>query len=720
MLEPDRGQLEGFVDALFRHAGKDGFVSLRAFHEDDSAKPFRISPTSLAGGLKFLLDVAEDDARRAANTPKSVVFCPPLATFTNKERAREQDIAQGFALSVECDQRPREAAAILERLLGQPTMIVRSGGKWTDPASGQIYDKLHLHWRLTVPARGESLRKLKQARDLAARLVGGDPSNKPVCHPIRWPGSWHRKAEPVLCETEEAHPDQEIDLDTALAALVATSPAAAEKPKHNGQDHGEPTDWTSPVQGIINGTDFHNATVVLAAKFLAAGMSDGAAVNAIRALMESSTGPHDGRWATRYADIPRAVTTAREKIGQPANRDSQAGGADAQGVQGTLPGLGEWDAGEVDDDNIPPRGWLLGNVFCRGFVSSILGDGGVGKTATRYAQLLSLACGRSLTGEHVFQRSRVMMISLEDEDKELRRRIRAARLHHGVEREELKGWLFVAAPGLKAGKLLTAGKDGQLVTAGLADKIEKIVTERRIDIVSLDPFVKAHAVGENDNNAIDAVVQILTEMAVEHNIAVDVPHHISKGLADPGNANRGRGASAMKDAARLVYTLTPMSPEEGRCFGLDETLRRHLIRMDSGKVNIAPPMTEAKWFRLVGIALGNATEMYPAGDTVQTVEPWTPPDKWEGLSHQVLNQILTDIDAGTPDGGRYSDMRNVTPDRSAWRVIVKHAPTKAEAQAREIIKAWVKAGLLVRDNYENPTTRKTVKGLRVDNTKRPS
>ena len=381
-------------------------------------------------------------------------------------------------------------------------------------------------------------------------------------------------------------------------------------------------------------------------------------------------------------------------------------------------GLGEWDAGEVDDDNIPPRGWLRGTSSAAG-LSSILGDGGVGKTATRYAQLLSLACGRSLTGEHVFQRSRVMMISLEDEDKELRRRIRAVRLHHGVEREELKGWLFVAAPGLKAGKILTAGKDGQLVTAGLAAKIEKIVTERRIDIVSLDPFVKAHAVSENDNNAIDAVVQILTEMAVRHDIAVDIPHHISKGLADPGNANRGRGASAMKDAARLVYTLTSMTPEEGRSLGLDETLRRHLVRMDSGKVNIAPPMTEAKWFRLVGIALGNATEMYPAGDTVQTVEPWIPPDKWAGLTHHLLNQMLNDIDAGLPDGNRYSDHYNAG-ERAAWKVIVKHAPQKPEAEAKQIVKAWLKTGLLYPVEYDNPATRKPVKGLSVDNSKRPS
>lgn len=46
-----------------------------------------------------------------------------------------------------------------------------------------------------------------------------------------------------------------------------------------------------------------------------------------------------------------------------------------------------WDAGE-DDRPIPPRGWLLGNSFCRRFVSSLIADGGVGKTAVRYAQYL--------------------------------------------------------------------------------------------------------------------------------------------------------------------------------------------------------------------------------------------------------------------------------------------------------------------------------------------
>ena len=112
---------------------------------------------------------------------------------------------------------------------------------------------------------------------------------------------------------------------------------------------------------------------------------------------------------------------------------------------GELADLGEWNAGDDEElwGHIPPREWLLGNIFCRGFLSSLLADGGTGKTALRIAQMISLAAGRSLTGEHVFQRCRVLIISLEDSARELRRRIRAACIHHGVWRADLNGQLFI-------------------------------------------------------------------------------------------------------------------------------------------------------------------------------------------------------------------------------------------------------------------------------------
>jgi hypothetical protein len=130
MREPDRGQLDIFVDALFRHA-RQGYVSHRAFIEG-TTKVFRITPSALTGGLSFVADVAEDDARRAANNPQPAVFCPPICTFTDDKRAAEKNIAEGLALSVECDDHPAQALAILEDILGPPTVSVLSGGKYVE------------------------------------------------------------------------------------------------------------------------------------------------------------------------------------------------------------------------------------------------------------------------------------------------------------------------------------------------------------------------------------------------------------------------------------------------------------------------------------------------------------------------------------------------------------------------------------------------------------
>jgi hypothetical protein len=381
------------------------------------------------------------------------------------------------------------------------------------------------------------------------------------------------------------------------------------------------------------------------------------------------------------------------------------------------PGLGEWDAGE-DDAPIPPRGWLLGNLFCRRFVSSLLADGAVGKTSLRLLQLLSLATGRPLSGDHVFQRCRVLIVSLEDGADELRRRIQAACLHHGIGRSELKGWLFLSAPDADAGKLAVV-KDGAVIRSTLADRIAATIERRRIDVVSIDPFVKAHGVDENSNREIDSVTKILADLAIRYDCAVDVPHHTTKGPADAGNANRGRGAGAFKDGGRLIYTLCPMSPEEAQAFGIPDRERRQYIRMDSGKVNIAPAADDARWFRLVGVPIHNGTDLYPNGDTVQTVEPWTPPDTWAGLTNATLNEILTAIDAGMDNGERYSGAGKAT-DRAAWRVVLEHAPDKTEKQAREIINTWLRNGVLYVEEYESPRRRERLKGLRLNAAKRPS
>jgi hypothetical protein len=219
--EPDRDQLEIFVDALLRHRGTEGFISLRSFYDDkpDEREAARITPISLSGNFKYLIDCAEDDARRAAQHPRPVVFAPPLCVFNNIEHARKADMLAGLVLSVELDQNPHEACRALEERLGAATCLVRSGGQWID-ADGEAHDKLHYHLRLAQPARSaDDLKALEGARISATQLVNADASNNPVSHPIRWPGSWHRKAAPRLCEIIAVNPDVEIALADAVAAL---------------------------------------------------------------------------------------------------------------------------------------------------------------------------------------------------------------------------------------------------------------------------------------------------------------------------------------------------------------------------------------------------------------------------------------------------------------------------------------------------------------------
>jgi hypothetical protein len=221
----------------------------------------------------------------------------------------------------------------------------------------------------------------------------------------------------------------------------------------------------------------------------------------------------------------------------------------------------------------------------------------------------------------------------------------------------------LSAPGGRAGKLLTANpRTGALAVGELAARIEEAVATYGIGLVILDPLVRTHSISENDNGQMDALAQLLTDMACKHDIAIDLPHHVSKGAADPGNADRGRGASATNNAARLVWTLSAMTPDKAGRFGILADDRRDYVRLDRAKLNVARSSGAAMWFKLISVAIGNGTETYPAGDSVQTVEIWTPPETWAGLDSSLINQILTAIDTGPGEGAFYTHA-NAATDR---------------------------------------------------------
>jgi hypothetical protein len=195
--EPDRDQLQRFVETLFKNADPGTFVSLRAFRDDLNQvwRPDLWTAIEVVrDSLDNIVSAAFRLAGQAAEAPEPVCFACPICTFRTANRAAEKDIAQGLTISVDCDAAPERARERLEDLLGPSTLVVVTGGEWIDPETGEIQSKEHLHWRLATPASDfAGLVRLKELRRVMADLVGADPTGAPISHPYRWPGSWYRK-----------------------------------------------------------------------------------------------------------------------------------------------------------------------------------------------------------------------------------------------------------------------------------------------------------------------------------------------------------------------------------------------------------------------------------------------------------------------------------------------------------------------------------------------
>jgi hypothetical protein len=180
----NRGDLHRFFSALFCYADEDSYVSLRTFDQYDRGKP----PPSIKGikvGDPRLIDEIEAAAIRAARASNPAVFAPPVATFNNPTSATHSNLTNGLAIAIELDEGDTDKKLQkIEYLIGPPTVDVRSGGNWTDPATGKVFAKRHVYWRLSEPTADlASHNTLALARHDAALLAGADLSGASPVHP---------------------------------------------------------------------------------------------------------------------------------------------------------------------------------------------------------------------------------------------------------------------------------------------------------------------------------------------------------------------------------------------------------------------------------------------------------------------------------------------------------------------------------------------------------
>lgn len=240
------GETARFVSYLFRYADEGTWVSLRGFpNKPGGGKPVIKSVVINGHGLDAITSEAvamSELCFARGQGDAGYVFAPPIVTFDNPMKADGESIANGLCLSVECDQFPQQALATLQALLGPPTVIVESGGE-CEGDFGEIFPKLHIHWRLKEPARKpDDFVALTLAREMMAKLVKSDTTAIPPVHPLRWPGSVHTKARPRACRIIGGEERAEVELADALEAILEACEAAGVKRQANGKEHvpGEP------------------------------------------------------------------------------------------------------------------------------------------------------------------------------------------------------------------------------------------------------------------------------------------------------------------------------------------------------------------------------------------------------------------------------------------------------------------------------------------------
>lgn len=360
---------------------------------------------------------------------------------------------------------------------------------------------------------------------------------------------------------------------------------------------------------------------------------------------------------------------------------------------------------------IHPREWLYGTSLVRKYVSMLVAPGGVGKTALMLTTALSLASGRSLLGDVVHKRCRIWLYNGDDPTDELDRRIAAAMSLHNLTRADLDGWLFRDSGRDRRFCMMTQTDDGAEVQYPDKDALAAHVRGLDIGCVFIDPFVKAHAINENDNGAMDLAASAWAEVAQTCNCAVSLVHHTRKGLVTDVDA--ARGGKALTDAARVTQILTPMTVIESKQLGVAEEDRWQYCRLDDAKVNLAPRAGCARWYHLVSVALGNCSDEYPSGDHVAAMQHWIPPSAFDGMPMGLVIDVLDQIDEGPGGGIRWHSDKRGASGRWAGQVLME-AAGKSEVDAARIVRAWLASGLLVPTDYRDKEARKLRHGVAVD------
>ena len=262
------------------------------------------------------------------------------------------------------------------------------------------------------------------------------------------------------------------------------------------------------------------------------------------------------------------------------------------------------------------REWLIQGLVQRGTYSQIHGSGGAGKSILGM-QIAIMATNKESYLCDLFKfvkDCRVLVINNEDPQDEIDRRALAIlkRLNTPLLDEKKVDYrldnVFIKSFLNQPLKLLDKENGRLKLRPKAIEGIQDFISDKKIDLVMLDPLISFHNAEENLNKDMDMFIReaVIAPLASKSNTGVLGNHHVAKGTSNndqdiEGNTNASRGASAITNAARSVIRVAGMNLSMAQRIWTDWKKdpslleKRHdYVQLAFGKINNARA-TDGNW-----------------------------------------------------------------------------------------------------------------------------
>lgn len=210
-----------------------------------------------------------------------------------------------------------------------------------------------------------------------------------------------------------------------------------------------------------------------------------------------------------------------------------------------------YSAASLKGKPVPARQWLVPGLVPQKTVTLFSGDGGTGKSLLALQLAVAAVAGTGWVGKSV-QQGTALLISAEDDDDELHRRLDDILRAEGRSYEDVAGLTLRSLAGEDA--LLAVDSQIALMETTLFKELERRAASDMPALIVIDTLADVYPANENDRAKVRQFVGILRGLAIRQKCAVMLLGHPSLTGLNSGSGTSGSTAWHNSVRSRLYMS----------------------------------------------------------------------------------------------------------------------------------------------------------------------